>query len=198
MNIHPLTLTGKIIRLQPLSEEHLADLVLVGLDENIWRFMMYGDICTAVDLSGWVKDILGRQARGTDLPFTVVYLKSGRAIGCTRYLDIHPEHRKVEIGGTWYGKDYQGTGVNAEAKYLLLRHAFETLGCIRVQFKTDTRNLRSQRAIERIGAIKEGVLRDHMILPDGTVRSSVYYGILEREWPAVKSRLERRLAGLVE
>lgn len=195
MDIQPVTLTGKIVRLEPLSEAHVADLAQVGMDENIWRFMLYGDIRTEEDLRGWVRDILGRQKRGTDLPFTVIYLETGKAIGCTRYIDIHPEHRNLEIGGTWYGASYRGTRVNTEAKYLLLRHAFEPLGCIRVQLKTDLRNLQSQRAIERIGAQKEGILRNHMILQDGTVRSSVYYSILEHEWPDVKARLEVRLAG---
>jgi RimJ/RimL family protein N-acetyltransferase len=195
MELQPVTLTGKRIRLEPLSEAHADDLTLVGMDERIWRFMLYGNICTAEDLQGWIRDMLARQKRGTDLPFAAIYLASGKAIGCTRYLDIHLEHRNLEIGGTWFGVTYQGTGVNPEAKYLLLKHAFETLGCLRVQLKTDTRNLHSQRAIERIGAVREGVLRDHMILEDGTVRSSVYYSILEREWPDVKARLEKRLAG---
>jgi RimJ/RimL family protein N-acetyltransferase len=195
MNIQPVILTGKIIRLEPLSEAHVPDLAQIGIDENIWRFMLYGDMCTEEDLHGWVVDILGRQRRGTDLPFTVFHLESGKAIGCTRYIDIHPEHRNLEIGGTWYGVPYQRTGVNTEAKYLLLRHAFETLGCIRVQLKTDLRNLRSQRAIERIGAIKEGILRDHMILPDGAIRSSIYYSILVSEWPEVKTRLEEMMKG---
>jgi RimJ/RimL family protein N-acetyltransferase len=195
MNIQPVTLTGKLVRLEPLSEAHVPDLAQVGIDENIWRFMLYGDMCSAEDLLGWVRDILSRQKRGTDLPFTVIYLESGKAIGCTRYLDIHPEHRNLEIGGTWYGAPYQRTGVNTEAKYLLLCHAFETLGCIRVQLKTDLRNQRSQRAIERIGAKKEGILRDHMILQDGSIRSSIYYSILVAEWPGVKARLEEKMRG---
>ena len=195
MTIQPVTLTGKIIRLEPLSEAHVPDLAQVGIDENIWRFMLYGDMCTEEDLYGWVRDILSRQARGTDLPFTVICLESEKAIGCTRYLDIHPEHCNLEIGGTWYGAPYQGTGINTEAKYLLLCHAFETLNCIRVQLKTDLRNLRSQRAIERIGAKKEGILRDHMILPDGTIRSTIYYSILVSEWSGVKARLEEMMRG---
>jgi N-acetyltransferase len=194
MNIHPITLIGKIIRLEPLTEAHVAGLAQVGIDENIWRFMLYGDMCSEDDLHSWVRDLLNRQRNGNDLPFTVIFLDSGKPIGCTRYLDIHHEHRNLEIGGTWYGAEYQGTLVNTEAKYLLLQHAFETLGCIRVQLKTDLRNLRSQRAIERIGAQREGVLRDHMILPDRFVRSSVYYSILREEWPGVKSILETRLA----
>jgi RimJ/RimL family protein N-acetyltransferase len=197
MKIQPVTLTGKFIRLEPLSENHVPDLAQVGIDENIWQFMLYGEIRTEADMHGWVRDILSRQKRGTDLPFTVIQQGSGKAIGCTRYLEIHPEHRNLEIGGTWYGAPYRGTWVNTEAKYLLLRHAFEILGCIRVQLKTDLRNVRSQRAIERIGAQKEGILRDHMILLDGTIRSSVYYSILEYEWPDVKRMLEQRLTGQV-
>jgi RimJ/RimL family protein N-acetyltransferase len=137
--------------------------------------------------------MLARQARGTDLPFAVVHLASGQAIGATRYMDIQPANRALEIGGTWYAPAYRRTAVNTEAKYLLLAHAFEALGCVRVQLKTDLRNERSQRAIERIGAQKEGVLRHNLIMPDGHRRSSVYYSILDEEWPAVKARLEALL-----
>jgi RimJ/RimL family protein N-acetyltransferase len=193
MEIHPITLTGKIIRLEPLSEAHVPGLAHVGLDENIWRFMLYGEVKGEGDLRSWVLDMLERQKRGTDLPFAVIHLQSGQAVGCTRYLNIERAHRSLEIGGTWYGIDYQRTGVNTEAKYLLLRHAFETLDCLRVQLKTDLRNERSQKAIERIGAVREGVLRKHMILPDGWVRDSVIYSILDTEWPGVKGRLEEMM-----
>jgi len=194
MDIHPMTLAGKIIRLEPMTEAHVPELARLGLDPRIWQYMIYGQMNTEDDLRGWVREILRRQERGTDLPFTVIHQQSNRAIGTTRYMEIHPQHRGLEIGGTWYGMEFQGSGVNAEAKYLLLCHAFEVWRCIRVQIKTDLRNIRSQRAIERLGAIKEGVLRDHVILPDGYVRSSVIYSILESEWPAVKARLEERLA----
>jgi len=110
--------------------------------------------------------------------------------GATRYMEIRPEHNGLEIGGTWYGAEFRRTPVNTESKYLLLRHAFEKLGCIRVQLKTDSRNERSQRAIERIGAQREGLLRNHMILPDGYYRHSVYYSVLDTEWPKVKKKLE--------
>ena len=193
MNLQPVTLAGTIIRLEPLSESHVLDLAAVGLDDNIWRYMLYGKIRTEEDLRAWVLDILERQSRGTDLPFAVILQASGRAIGATRYLEIHPEHRGLEIGGTWYGLAYQRTAVNTEAKYLLLRHAFESLDCIRVQFKTDLRNERSQRALERIGALKEGILRNHIITPEGYTRDSVYYSIIDREWPAVKAHLESLL-----
>jgi len=141
----------------------------------------------------WVRDILARQAAGADLAFAVIHRESGRAIGATRYLEIRPEHRGLEIGGTWYATEFQRTAVNTECKYLLLKHAFEVLDCIRVQFKADARKLRSIRAIERIGAMREGVLRKHYILQDGGYRDSVYFSILDREWPKVKERLEEML-----
>jgi len=192
-NVKPVILTGRYVRLEPLSESHIPDLAVAGNDENIWRYMLYGTIRTEADMRGWVEDILNRQRRGTDLPFAVIHLGSRKAIGATRYLDIRPEHRSLEIGGTWYAAAHQRTAVNTECKYLLLRHAFEMLGCIRVQFKTDQRNERSQRALERIGAVWEGILRNHMILEDGTSRHSVYYSIIASEWPAVKARLEAYL-----
>jgi N-acetyltransferase len=151
--------------------------------------MVYGRMETADDMRNWVNDILSRAEKGTDLPFVAIHLSSGRVAGATRYLNIMAQDRGLEIGGTWYGPEFQRTVVNTECKYLLLSHAFETLGCIRVQLKTDLRNERSQKAIERIGAVKEGVLRNHMILPDGRYRHSVYYSILDTEWPGVKKNL---------
>jgi RimJ/RimL family protein N-acetyltransferase len=194
MDIHPVTLPGRVVRLEPLSEAHVPDLTLAGQDEHIWRYMLYGVIRTEEQMRDWVRDILARQAQGTDLPFAVVHLESGRAIGSTRYLNIDPDNRGLEIGGTWYAVEHQRTAVNTECKYLLLKHAFEALGCIRVQLKTDSRNVRSQKAIERIGAVREGILRNHMILPDGYFRHSVFYSIIDSEWAAVRARLERMLA----
>jgi N-acetyltransferase len=194
MDIHPLTLTGTAVRLEPLSETHVPDLCGVGFEPSIWRHMLYGNVDSEAKMLAFVHDLLGRQARGGDLPFAVVYQATGRAIGCTRYMDIQYRNRSLEIGGTWYALAHQRTGVNTECKYLLLRHAFEVLGSIRVQFKTDLNNERSQRAIERLGAVREGVLRNHMIRPDGTVRHSVYYSIIDSEWPEVKAHLENRLA----
>ncbi len=195
MNIQPVVLIGKIVRLEPLSVRHVADLTVAGQDEGIWKYMLYGTIATEDDMRVWVNDILARQALGTDLPFAVIDFASGRAIGATRFMDIRPEHRGVEIGGTWYATAYQHTLVNTECKYLLLCHAFEVWQCVRVQFKTDSRNERSQRAIERIGALREGVFRNHMILQDGTLRHSIYYSILASEWPVVKIGLEQKLKG---
>lgn len=197
MHVAPVVLQGKTVLLEPLTEAHVPDLLEVGLEEEIWRYMRYGQMRTPDDLRAWVVDLLRAQAAGTDLPFAVIYRAIGKAIGATRYMDIQPQNRSLEIGGTWYGLAYQRTAVNTESKYLLLKHAFETLGCIRVQFKTDLRNVRSQKAIERLGAVREGVLRDHMILPDGTIRSSVYYSILRSEWQTVKARLEGWLYAVV-
>ena len=193
MEIAPVTLTGSVVRLEPLSEQHVPDLTVAAHDENIWRYMLYVYPDSEEKMLAWVRDILARQAAGTDLAFAVIHLASGRAIGATRYLEIRPLHRSLEIGGTWYAIEFQHTADNTECKYLLLKHAFEVLGCIRVQFKADARNLRSIRAIERIGAAREGVLRNHYILPDGGYRDSVYFSILDREWPKVKERLEEML-----
>jgi RimJ/RimL family protein N-acetyltransferase len=193
MEVKPVVLTGRHVRLEPMTEAHASGLAEIGVGQTFWDFMLYGNINTVDDMRNWVRDILGRAEKGTDLPFVAIHLASGCVAGATRYLNIMPKDRGLEIGGTWYGPEFQRTPVNTECKYLLLRHAFETLGCIRVQLKTDLRNERSQKAIERIGAVKEGVLRNHMILPDGRYRHSVFYSILDTEWPGVKKRLEEML-----
>lgn len=176
-----------------MTEAHIPALAEIGAGKDFWDFMVYGSMEDEDDMAGWVREILARAERGTDLPFVAIHLASGRAAGATRYLNIMPNDRGLEVGGTWYGLDFQRTAVNTECKYLLLTHAFESLGCIRVQIKTDSLNLRSQKAIERIGAVKEGVLRNHMILPNGRIRHSVYYSILDSEWANVKKRLEEML-----
>ncbi len=192
MDIKPVILTGRIVRLEPLTLEHVTDLFAAS-DPSIWKYMLYGDITTEEDMRRWVLDMLNRANAGADLPFAVIDLATGKAIGGTRYLDIRIPHRGLEIGGTWYGLSFQRTAVNTECKYLLLKHAFESLGCIRVQFKSDSRNERSIKAIERIGARREGNLRNHMILQDGTYRHSAYFSIVSNEWPGVKKRLEEML-----
>ena len=193
MDIRPVTLTGKFVRLEPLSLDHVAGLAVIGTQDSIWEYMLYGMVKSEADMLAWVLEILHRGEGGADLPFAVIHLESGRPVGATRYLEIRPEHRTLEIGGTWYGLEYQRTPVNTEAKYLLLRHAFESLGAVRVQFKTDLRNIRSQKAIERLGAVREGILRQHMITPEGVLRDSVYYSIIDNEWPEVKAHLEELL-----
>lgn len=183
----PVILTGRLVRLEPMSEAHIPALAEIGVGQDFWHFMLYGERKTEADMRNWVLDILSRKG---DMPFVVIHLASGRVAGATRFLNVIPKDRGLEIGGTWYGMEFQRTGVNTECKYLLLMHAFETLGAIRVQLKTDSRNLHSQQAIERIGGVREGVLRNHMILSDGTFRHSVFYSILDSEWPEVKKRLE--------
>lgn len=194
MEVKPITLTGKHVRLDPMTDAHAPALAEIGIGQPFWDFMVYGKIDSVDDMRNWVLDVLSREKKGTDLSFVAIHLASGRVAGATRYLNIMPHDRGLEIGGTWYGPEFQRTAVNTECKYLLLQHAFETLGCIRVQLKTDSRNERSQKAIERIGAVKEGTLRNHMILPDGYYRHSVYYSILDTEWPDVKNRLEEMIA----
>jgi RimJ/RimL family protein N-acetyltransferase len=194
MDIQPITLNGHFVRLEPLSEAHIPGLAQVGTDASIWRYMRYGLVTNPQGMAQWVHNMLERQARGNDLPFAVIHLPDEQVAGATRYLTIDRQNCNLEIGGTWYGLQYQRTAVNTECKYLLLRHAFETLACLRVQIKTDLRNQRSQRAIERLGAVQEGILRDHILLLDGYLRSSVIYSILKREWPGVKQRLEGYLA----
>jgi RimJ/RimL family protein N-acetyltransferase len=191
--VKPVTLQGKHVRLEPMTEAHVPGLAQIGIGQSFWDFMLYGNIQTEADMRNWVMDILSRAEKGTDLPFVAIHLASGRVAGATRYLNIMPKDRGLEIGGTWYGTDFQRTPVNTECKYLLLSHAFETLKCIRVQLKTDKRNERSQKAIERLGAKKEGILRNHMILPDGRFRDSVFYSILDTEWADVKKNLEEMM-----
>lgn len=193
MDIKPVVLTGNHVRLEPMTLAHVEPLAEIGIGHDFWDFMVYGRMESLEDMRGWVSDVLARAEKGTDLPFVAIHLASGRVAGATRYLNIVPSDRGLEVGGTWYGLEFQRTAVNTECKYLLFKHAFETLGCIRVQLKTDSRNERSQKAIERIGAVKEGVLRNHMILPDGYFRHSVYYSILDTEWEGVKKRLEEML-----
>jgi RimJ/RimL family protein N-acetyltransferase len=192
MDILPVTLSGRFVRLEPLTLGHVPGLFSVN-DPTIWKYMLYGDITSEKDMENWVRDMLQRAESGTDLPFAVIHLGTGKAIGATRYLEIRPQHRGLEIGGTWYGLEYQRTGVNTECKYLLLQHAFEFLGCVRVQFKSDSRNEKSIIAIRRIGAKPEGILRNHMILPDGTLRHSAYFSIIDSEWPEVKKSLGEKL-----
>ena len=189
----PVTLVGKHVRLEPMSEAHISRLAEIGVGQDFWRFMVYGDINNEADLRKWALEILSRAQRGTDLPFAVIHLSSERVAGATRYMNMMPKDRGLEIGGTWYGLEFQRTAVNTECKYLLMTYAFETLHAIRVQLKTDLLNERSQKAIERLGAKKEGVLRNHMILPDGRIRDSVFYSILDTEWSEVKKNLETML-----
>ncbi len=180
-------------RLEPLEPRHAPDLFAVGQDEVVWRYMPQPAFKTLDDARRMITAAQEQAASGAQLPFAIVARTTGRAMGSTRYLDIRPKDRGVEIGWTWLGMAAQRTAINTECKYLLLRHAFEALGAVRVQLKTDLRNEQSQRAIERLGAIREGVLRKHMVLWNGVIRDTVYYSIVDTEWPAVRARLESLL-----
>jgi RimJ/RimL family protein N-acetyltransferase len=191
--VQPVTLEGPRVRMEPLAERHLDDLARVAVDAPIWRWTIARPIDDA-GLRAWLATALGNAAAGTEVPFATMDVASGRAIGSSRYMTIAPEHRRLEIGWTWIGTAYQRTGTNRAAKYLQLRHAFETLDAERVEFKTHARNLASRAALLGIGATFEGVLRHHTIMPDGSNRDSAFYGVLAAEWPTVKARLEASLA----
>lgn len=192
MNIAPVTLEGRHVRLEPLSQTHQAGLSAVGLDEELWRWIPT-PLCTPEEMSAYIATALEEQARGVSLPFALIEKAANRAIGCTRYGNIDRTHHRVEIGWTWVAKAWQRTAANTEAKYLLLRHAFEALGCMRVELKTDSLNERSRAAILRIGVREEGTFRNHMITASGRIRHTVYFSILDSEWPAVKSLLQTRM-----
>lgn len=194
MPLEPVTLEGRIVRLEPLGLQHANDLYEAGQDQRIWAYMPLNPSGSLDATTTWIENTLREQQTGTILPFAIVDITTGRALGSTRYLNISLNDRGLEIGWTWLTPKMQRTGVNTECKYLLLRHAFESLSMIRVQFKTDSRNLKSQQAIERIGGKREGVLRNHMILPNGYIRHSVYYSIIESEWLDVKAALEEKMA----
>ncbi len=190
MHVEPVTLEGRWARLEPLSlERHGAGLCAAALDPSLWRWTTVA-LRTPEDVERYVAAALEQQARGTMLPFATVERAGGTVAGSTRFAAIVPQHRRVEIGWTWLAPRWQRSAINTEAKYLMLRHAFETWGCHRVELKTDTRNQRSRAAILRLGAREEGVLRRHMINADGTARDTVYFSILDHEWAAVKERLE--------
>lgn len=192
MNVAPITLSGRNVRLEPLSLDHLSGLAAVGLDPELWRWMPE-PMRSPADMRAFVQAALAEQAAGTALPFATIEQAGGRVVGCTRFLNIERRHRRVEIGYTWVARAWQRTAVNTEAKLLMLTHAFETLGCIRVEFKTDSLNLASRAAILRLGAKEEGTLRNHMICAGGRIRHSVYYGIASEDWRAVKAGLMARL-----
>lgn len=191
--LRPVTLEGKHIRLEPLTKWHAPDLLKAARDESIWKYMFYGNLAEPQHMNTFISNAIRLRDAGTDLPFAVIHKATDQAIGCTRFRDICLKHFKLEIGGTWYATEHQRSGVNLESKYLLLRHAFETFGILRVQFKTDIRNLRSRQSLEKMGAVPEGILRRSAIMPDGVIRDTLIYSILDMEWNTVKQQLEQRL-----
>jgi N-acetyltransferase len=185
-------LDGPRLRLEPLTEGHLTALEKVVFDERIWRYMTTR-VKTKDDLRGWIEAALRAKEGGTVLPWVTVLKSDGRVVGSTRFLDLDLIHKTVEVGHTWIVPEYQGVGVNPEAKLVQLRYAFEELGLNRVALKTHHENLQSQAAMRKLGAVEEGTFRNHYIMPDGSVRHSVWFSIVREEWPEVRARLEERL-----
>jgi len=190
--VEPLVLEGTVVRLEPLSLDHLAGLTEVGLDAELWRWTLAA-ISSPGEMRAYVETALAAAANGEEVPFATIELASGRPIGSTRFMSIHPGHRRLEIGSTWVATAWQRSAVNTEAKLLLLRHAFNVLGALRVEFKTDSLNERSRAALAGIGAIEEGTLRNHMVTESGRRRHSVYFSVIEEQWPQVRQHLEARL-----
>lgn len=193
MQLEPVTLEGRHVRLVPVTPEHVPALWEAGRDPELWRLTI-AQVHSEDDMRRYVADALRAQAAGTALPFVTTEAATGRVIGSTRFGNYESAHRRVEIGWTWIAPAWQRTAINTEAKYLMLRHAFEALGCVRVELKTDALNERSRRAILRIGAREEGILRKHQITEGGRIRDSVYFSVIDDEWPAVRARLEQMLA----
>jgi RimJ/RimL family protein N-acetyltransferase len=185
----PTILQGERVRLEPLGLGHADDLFHAGREEEIWRYLPVPPARNVEETRDWIRKAAAAEEQGHEIPFAIVLREGGRAVGSTRYMDIQRDHRGLEIGWTWLGPPWQRSGVNRECKRLLMSHAFDELGAERVCFKTDSRNVVSQRAIESLGAQWEGVLRHHRFCWDGTWRDTVYYGVLASEWPGVKSRL---------
>jgi RimJ/RimL family protein N-acetyltransferase len=193
LKLEPVILAGRHLRLEPLGLQHVDALVEAGADPAVWTW--YPQSAHGPErMRAWVQQALDGQASGVVLPFVQIDAASGRVIGSTRFGAIEAGHRRAEIGWTWLDPAFQRTAANTESKYLMLRHAFETLGLVRVEFKTDSGNQASRRALARIGATEEGVFRNHMIVEGGRLRHSVYFSIIDSDWPAVKAGLERKLA----
>lgn len=187
------TLAGRIVVLEPLASKHERALFEVARDPEIWRWMLTDAAASAEAFHDWFADALRKSKAGDEVAFAVVSAQSRAPLGSTRYLNLRPEHRGLEIGATWLTRSAWGTGANAEAKLLLLEHAFDRLGCIRVEFKTDARNERARAALEAIPARFEGIFRSHMLVHDGERRNSAYYSVTDDDWPVVRKLLERRV-----
>jgi RimJ/RimL family protein N-acetyltransferase len=192
VNVAPVTLSGRHVKLEPLLPAHTERMYEAAADPELWRWTLT-QIGSMEAMRAYVEAALDAQRAGTALPFATIDASTGEVIGSTRFGNIDVANRHVEIGWTWLRRDRQRTGCNTEAKYLMLRHAFDVLGCIRVELKTDALNQQSRAAILRIGAKEEGILRAHMLTASGRIRDSVMYSILDREWPDVRARLEERL-----
>lgn len=192
MRVEPIILEGTHIRLAPLSLSHHGELCEVGLDERLWRLTTIR-LETAEDMFSYIQTALQGQAEGTTLPFVMIEKASEKIVGTSRYHSINQAHRRLEIGFTWVAVPWQRSSINTEAKYLMLKHAFEEYGCVRVEFKADASNEPSCRALLRIGARQEGVLRQYVISTHKGVRDLALFSIIDREWPEIKANLEKKL-----
>lgn len=192
MNILHEEFTGENIQIVPMENKHIQGLYEIANDQTIWTHLPK-TIQTLTDMESFVQEASSKKQTGTEFPFVILLRENNKIIGTTRFLDISHKNKTLEIGWTWLTPSVWGKETNTECKYLLLRHCFETLNVIRVQLKTDERNIRSQKAIERIGGVREGIFRNHMIRKDGTNRNSVIYSIIESEWGEVKNKLHTML-----
>lgn len=195
--LHSVVLEGAHVRLEPLRAEHADALHAATPGEDVWTWLSV-DLRERAQLQSWMTEAFAARDRGEEVPFTVRLRPGGEVVGSTRFMDIRPHAKGLEVGWTWYRRDVWGGLVNPECKYLLLRYAFEQWGAIRVCLKTDVKNVHSQNAIKKLGATYEGTLRHHGIRRDGTYRDSVYFSILDTEWPPVKRGLEARLGSFAE
>lgn len=194
MAIEPVfSLEGRHVVLEPMEFEHVDPLTDVGLQPAIWEFMI-DRIADRDGMRRFVSIAIANREAGSAVPFVIRSAVTDKIVGSTRFGNMDRQNRRVEIGWTWIAPQWQRTAINTEAKLLMLTHAFEAWDCIRVEFKTDATNIRSRRAIERLGAVEEGTLRQHMITSTGRFRDSVYFSILDKEWPSVKDRLEEKLS----
>ena len=191
--VEPVILEGRRVRLEPLGLEHVGQLAEIALDPAVWQWTLARPTDEG-GLRAWAETAIAGRAAGTEYPFVTLDAATGRPIGSSRYMNIVPEHLRLEIGWTWIAPAWQRTGANREAKLLMLGHAFDTLGCRRVEFKTDSLNAPSRAALLGIGAQFEGIFRNHMVMPGGRMRHSAWYSVIDEEWPAVREGLERSLA----
>ena len=186
--IEPVTLTGQWVALEPLRREHEAELLEAARDGDLWD-LWYTSVASPTEVLSYIDRAIEQRDTQHAMPFVVRRRDDGRIVGSTRYMNVDPVNRRVEIGSTWYSKSVQRTGINTECKHLLLKHAFEQLHCIAVEFRTHILNTQSRRAIERLGAKLDGILRNHLRMPNGTLRDTCVYSIIESEWPTINAHL---------
>jgi N-acetyltransferase len=190
--MEPIVLEGRYVRLVPLSHDHVPALCEIGIDPEIWRWTPTA-VATPADMHRYVAEGLAERDAGRAVPFTQIEVATNQVVGCTRLANIDHAHARAEIGWTWLGRRWQRTAINTEAKLLLFTYAFEVMSCRRVELKTDALNEQSRRAIARLGAVQEGIFRRHMITANGRSRDTVYFSVIDDEWPAVRNGLRNRL-----